>query len=461
MYRIVIVALFATVIVACSSGYAGRTAPMYEAVVGGDRELALSIADELVAEAIEDAGDDLVDSYYPLLLLERGAIRQSLGLHQDATEDFQAADQMLELLDLSPDTIGKIGEFLWSDDSGAYHPPVYEKLMINISALASYLDLGQWSAARVEARRISVLLSYFENSELRDHPVLGVANYMAGLAMELGNESDEALRYYIAAWRRGSYPGLAQAIVRSSRDSSLAHRSEVLEAREALGLSEDADFVEPEEQSIVTIVFSGLPPRREAEHFPIGIVVGWVRQSVAYQFDGATQSELNRIMAEELLTWLNFPVLVPQPHRLSSFAVEVGPGIRTSAELVADLETFAIAQWEEDRPAIALASVTRAVTRVLAREATQAAGQAASGNDTVGFIVGMIVQGGMQAADTPDTRSWRTMPAFVYLARQSVSPGTHTVTVTGTGGFGSSEARQRTVDVPPGGTAVVLVRFFE
>ena len=56
----------------------------------------------------------------------------------------------------------------------------------------------------------------------------------------------------------------------------------------------------------------------------------------------------------------------------------------------------------------------------------------------------------MTAADTPDTRSWVTLPSRIFVARTRVAPGRHTLNVR-MGGFNRAAA----VDVAPGGFAVL------
>ena len=51
-----------------------------------------------------------------LLLLERAMILQALGRYQDASRDPEEAEKHLELLDLTKDTAGHIGKYLYSAD---------------------------------------------------------------------------------------------------------------------------------------------------------------------------------------------------------------------------------------------------------------------------------------------------------------------------------------------------------
>lgn len=407
-----------------------------------------------------EAGEKPEQRDLPLLLLERAAIRQALQDHQGAVADLTQADAMLEVLDLSPDRAGEAATYLWSESSSLYRPPVYEKLMVNVMACSSYLAMNQRSSAMVEARRIGVLLDYFENTPLNHHPMLGAAAYVAGLAMELGGDRSGALRFYLAAWRRSDAPGLARSVAWAADGTRFETDPDVTRAREAVGLAEgDAAPGRADSEELVTIVYAGLAPYREAERFPIGMVFAWMRANIAYEL-GASEAAYNRIIAEGLLTWINFPVLVEQPNPFHRFDVEAGAHT-ARATRVANIEAFALRQWAADRAGIAWAAITRAITRVLAREAIQATGRAAGGaGEAIGFIAGLAAQGAMQAADKPDTRTWTFMPASVWVARQPVDPGLQRVRVTAHGS-GQAASQMLEADVAEGATAVRVVRFFD
>lgn len=448
-----------TLVSAACGGYSQRLAEVRMDVQTGNVEGAVDRVTELVLTG--EAGENPEAFDLPLLLLERGALQQALQRHREAVADFTQADPMLETLDLSSDGVGNAATYLWSESKSLYRPPVYEKLMVNAMALSSYLALGEYGSARVEARRIGVLVDYFETTELGDHPMLGAAAYLAGLAMELGGERESALRFYIDAYARADAPGLAEAVARLGMRSTLRGNPQVVRARESLGLEADDDPPEGAAQEAVIIAWSGLAPRREPQRFPIGAVIAWYRVNTTYVMTDAQQASLNRAVAEDLLTWINFPVLVVTRNTVGRISVDVD-GRTVDAPRVADLESFAIAQWEQDRPGIAFAAITRALTRIVAREGVQAIGRAAdSGNgvgQAVGFLAGLAAQGAMQAADQPDTRTWTFMPAYLHVTRVPVSAGTHTLTVRGAG-KGAWAGQQVTIDVPEGGAGVATVRF--
>jgi hypothetical protein len=446
--RLQSIALVASVIGTACGGYSGRLAEVRETASANQLDLAYAAADELVLAG--QAGESPEDNDLPLLLLERGTILQAMGLHEAAVADLTEADQMLEVLDLSRDRAGNAAEYLWSGSKKLYRPPIYEKLMVNVMAASSFMAAGSYRSAMVEARRIRVLWEYFSDGDLAAHPMLATASYVAGLAMELGGDDTTALRFYADAWSAKPAPGLADAIARTSASSGASIDPDVLEAvgAAATGASGSSE--------LITITFSGMAPYRVAQRLPIGAVFIMLRQERQYALGERDAAVYNRIVAEGLLTWINFPVLVAANNGNGTIQLEVDDRLVESS-LIADVEAFAVAQWESERAGIAFSAITRAVTRVLAREGVQAATSVGNNQavESVGFLASLATQAAMQAADQPDTRTWNLMPARIWISRTPVEPGLHTVWVRA-----GSVAHDTDVEVPEDGAAVAVFRIF-
>ncbi|MFT6397875.1 MAG: hypothetical protein ACJAYU_002630 [Bradymonadia bacterium] len=429
-------------------GYSQRLAEVRDGAAANNLEVALAAADQLVIAGQEGRSPQERD--LPLLLLERGTLYQAMGLHELAVTDFTEADQMLEVLDLSSGRAGNAAEYLWSGSKKLYRPPIYEKLLVNVMAASSFMAAGSYRSAMVEARRIRVLWEYFSDTDLAGHPMLSVASYIAALAMELGGEEDTALRFYADAWSDKPLPGLAEAIARMSSQSGASIDSTTLDAALAEASASET------ESELITITFSGMAPYRVAQRIPIGAVFIMMRQNRQYALGESNAAVYNRIVAEGLLTWINFPTLVAANNGLGTIQNEVD-GRRTDASLIANVELFAMAQWEAERSGIAFAAITRAIVRVLAREGIQAATRAGNNQavETLGFIASLATQAAMQAADQPDTRTWNLMPARVWVSRTEVEPGSHAVSVRAGG-----VSHATTVEVRENGVGVAVFRIF-
>ena len=68
----------------------------------------------------------------------------------------------------------------------------------------------------------------------------------------------------------------------------------------------------------------------------------------------------------------------------------------------------------------------------------------------MGELLSLGTQATLTVLDTPDTRSWETLPARVAIARVRVPAGRHTVHIDARGVL-----RDATVDVEKGGWSVV------
>lgn len=69
------------------------------------------------------------------------------------------------------------------------------------------------------------------------------------------------------------------------------------------------------------------------------------------------------------------------------------------------------------------------------------------------MLLGLATSLTLSSLDTPDTRSWSTLPARIAIGRTRVAAGTHAVTIEARG-----QKRTFEVKVPAGGWA--LVPFF-
>ena len=129
-----------------------------------------------------------------LVLMERGAIRQALGDYQGSTKDWNEAAEKAEHLDyvsLSKST----ASLAINDRVLAFRGAPYERTLAHAFAAKSYLALGQWDDAAVEARNI------IGNLENRDgFPEEPYSRYLAGVCMEMIADGEGAgLQYRTAA----------------------------------------------------------------------------------------------------------------------------------------------------------------------------------------------------------------------------------------------------------------------
>jgi len=102
--------------------------------------------------------------------------------------------------------------------------------------------------------------------------------------------------------------------------------------------------------------------------------------------------------------------------------------------------------WRETKGKMIASAITRLITRAVTGEVTKKA----TGGGAFGLLASLGAQIAMTATDTPDTRSWSTLPARLAVARVRVPAGTHVIDVGVSG-----ERKQQTIELKPGGWAVV------
>ena len=149
-----------------------------------------------------------------LYVLDRSMIQQQLEDYELSSRDLEFADKQVEMLDLKRSTMDDIGKYMFSDDTGPYKAPPYEKLLINTMNIVNYLERHNLSGAKVEARRFSILQDYLEKSEYVAPSMAAPGAYLAGFVFEKAGDPDLALRYYDEALSYGDFTSLLEPVVR-------------------------------------------------------------------------------------------------------------------------------------------------------------------------------------------------------------------------------------------------------
>lgn len=459
--------LVAATFLACvgCAGHAGRTLEARSALDAGHPGHALDLLDdELDVESARElpeavAGDNA------LLLLDRAMILQELGSRRSglsdeyklSSRDFEIADKQVEILDFSRNAAHDIGRFLFSDETGPYKAPAYEKLMINTMNMMNYLARGDLNGGRVEARRLAVMQQFISEHEGHGDSLMAPGSYLAGFIFEKSGNAQEALRYYDEALRHGSFHSLEEpirrlarvasyrsprirAILESTNDESSSQKSEKGADKKSAESTPAAEPTLPAE--ILVVINFGRVPAKIAKRIPIGLALTYASGALSPN-DRARASYL---AAQGLVTWVNYPEL-GRPrgeYDVPGFAL-AGRWQRVEGLVAVDEEAHRA--WQDAKGTVVAAAITRMLSRVVAGEATR---RAAGG--TLGALLSLGAQVTLTALDTPDTRSWATLPARVAVGRVVVPPGTHWVYAEARG----VGKRQRVV-LQPGGWAVVVL----
>ena len=395
-------------------GHSARTLPVRTALDEGlPREAIAALNKELDVDKDSELPKD-IQGDNALLVLDRASIQQSLAQWQLAENDFQASDKAIDMLDLSQNASDSIGKYIFSDSVGRYVAPPYEKLLINTLNMLNYLETGDLSGAKIEARRLAVMQKYYADTlGAADNPILGLGGFLAGVAFEKSGDIDEALRWYDSALAFGGYEALGPTIARllgKGTYSSPRLKALAASARAEPPLAED-------EGEILFVVGYGRVPHKVPERLPIGLAL----TLVAHDISPTNYAAANRLAAQGLVTWINFPTLAPDQ---GEYAIPTSmlDGRYVQLEEAANVGRQVRGEWKKIEGKVILS----AITRMIARLAVGAGIQAAAGNNSiVGLLASLGTQATLTVLDTPDTRSWETLPARVAIARVRVKAGEH------------------------------------
>jgi hypothetical protein len=422
----------------CAS-HSERTLPVRTALDRGDVHGAIHLLNE---EMGVPTGADLpadVQGDKALFVLDRGSIQQSIGQYERSKADLEAADKAIDMLDLAHDAKDSIGEYVFSGSSGKYQAPPYEKLLVNTLDMLNYLELRDLNGARVEARRLAVMQKYLSDDlHEGDNAVLGLGGMLAGLTFEESGETDEALRWYDESLQFTGFRSLGGPVKRLMAKGN--YRSPRLKALE--GGAPATDPAASGEGEIVFVIGYGRVPHKIPQRVPIGLALTWSAGAISP--DNAKKA--NELAAQGLVTWINYPTLGPERGGYEIPAC-VLDGKFVQLEEAVDVTTQVRGEWKKIEGKIIVSAITRMITRLAAGAVVKAA---AGKNGLVGELLSLGTQATLTVLDTPDTRSWETLPARIAIARVRVPAGHHTVHLDARGVLRDAE-----VDVEKGGWSVV------
>jgi len=448
-WTLFVCALLALAALSGCASHSDRTQEIRSALDAGRPRVALKLLNEQLEtdsekELPKDAAGDR-----SLFLLDRAMVLQQLQIYKLSSRDLEVCDKQIEMLDFSRNAADDIGKYLFSDDAGPYRAPPYEKLMINTMNMVNYLVQGDLQGARVEARRLAVMQKYLRDND-PDNALSAPGSYLAGFTFEKSGQYDVALRYYDEALQYGDYRSLSDPVRRLLPRSSVA----TPRLRKIAGIA-DGDRPLPSSESetdaqtgeLLVIVSYGRVPPKIARRIPIGLALTYASGALS----PADQSRANMLAAQGLVTWVNFPELGKARGAYDEpwFRID---GRQMPLEGIVAVDKEAQRAWDDAKGNVVASAITRMIARVVAGEGVRQA----AGEGLAGALLSLATQATLTAADTPDTRSWATLPARMAFGRVLVPPGTRTVQLRARGAV-----TEKKVTIKPGGFSVVNLTVLE
>jgi uncharacterized protein len=436
---------------ACAS-HSDKTKEIRSALDAGQPKRALELLNEQLEVESEkelpaDTGGD-----NSLFLLDRAMVLQQLQIYKWSSRDLEVSDKQIDMLDFSRNTAHDIGKYLFSDDAGPYKAPPYEKLMINTMNMVNYLVQGDLQGARVEARRLAVMQKYLKDND-PDNALSAPGSYLAGFTFEKSGQYDEALRYYDEALQYGDYRSLAEPVRRllgrSGYASPRLKKIAGVDDAQPAAAPPAAAAPEAEPGELLVIVSYGRVPAKIARRIPIGLALTYASGALS----PGDRAQANELAAQGLVTWVNFPEL-GKAHGQYDFPWCSLDGRQIPLEGIVSVDQEAKRAWEDVKGTVVASAITRMITRVVAGKGVQAA--AGSDNNIAGVLLSLATQATLTAVDTPDTRSWATLPARMAFARVLLPAGNRVVQLNARG----AQTTKKVV-IKPGGFSVVNLTVLE
>ncbi|APS00615.1 hypothetical protein [Pajaroellobacter abortibovis] len=424
-------------------GYEARSQGIRMALDQNRPQVALQKANEALGVERDQDFPEKLEGDNALLVLDRGTVQQALCHFKESKRDLETADKAIDLLDMSRGALDEVGKHIFSDSSGRYKAPAYEKLLINTINMINYLALGDLQGARVEARRFNVIRCYLDDKPYREgEGVIRLAGFLAGLIFEKSGEADEALRYYAEAWEQGEYATLRQSIVGLLQKGVGYIPENLRNLGENLPSSTSArDSFQGE---VIILVGYGRVPNKISNRVPIGQALNFASSFL----DSRDIEAADRLAAQGFITWINYPSLAPEPPWIETPQCLLDGKLQLLEEAV-NLSVEVQAAWKKIEGKIIASAITRLLARYIAGEGARYL----VGKDSIyGVLSSLVVRGGLTVMDTPDTRSWDVLPARVAVSRVRVPSGQHVIELSARGAV-----RKEQINIPQGGWVMVTL----
>jgi len=319
-----------------------------------------------------------------LVLMERGMMHQARGDYTESTLDWLDAHELAEYLDYYSISRGS-ASLMINDEVLAFRGRLYERVLLNAFAAQSYLALGLWDDAGVEARNIIAQLESREK-----FPDDAYSRYVAGFALESTGDADGArVQYRTAAELLDGIavdPGTG-ALGRSSGPGNTV-------AREGLRRSSPTRSEQPAE--LVCFVGFGGAPNAAANHAD-----GHRWGSSPYAEIHANGRYLGR-----------------------SYTLNTTPALRSDTEDVLELQ-------QEAKTAVRVA-LKETASELVAQQ-----------DEALGDLLRIL----LFALETEDDRQWETLPRWLQVARVPCPADLYSYTIVFFGA-GGRRVEQRVVTAP-------------
>ncbi|HET7187643.1 MAG TPA: hypothetical protein VFI52_05785 [Gemmatimonadaceae bacterium] len=326
-----------------------------------------------------------------------------------------------------------------NDMARPYQPRRTERLFIPYYAMLSYVRLGAWEDAAVEARRLVALLEQFgEDRDEAERSVHGSLEHLAGAVLERAGERDPARVAYRAAHE------LRNTLPETIPPASIADQGELLLVVERGFVAHRAtgtiELELDDEDEHDTTRYDSLGRRRPLPLSQYGAL------SLASSHHRRHHDD------DDYHVTIAFPTLRRSPRPWGGdvrVAVDGLPVDGLSASTVVD-DASAVDERRE-RAALAVRAAARAAAKYAVTKAIK---------DKKGEVAGELANFGASLLERADVRSWHLLPQEIALIRVRVPAGTRDVRLQVGEGWAVRAVELGSVVVRRGELSIVPVRLW-
>jgi len=369
-------------------------------------------ADQAVAESRGDYGARNTLLY----LLDRGMLLHLAGRHAESNTFFEKAKTQMERL-YTQSLLTHTGALISNDNLLPYEGEDFEKVLVHLFSALNYAAMEKWDAALVEARQVDARLNLLnDNYDKKNiYKKDAFARYLSGVLYEARGETNDAFISYRKAYdafrdyRRDYRMSLPSRIgFDLLKTTDALHLNEEFESYKKIFPKAAAQFPLQQntfEGELVAVVYVGRSPIKEDFFINAPIPNG---QGGTYLLTVALPKFVARASS---VTQVELSMQQNERH------------LRVRLDLLEDITAIAKKNLKDRVGRITAKAIARAAAKYIAtREARRKI--APDKNDPVGQLIGALGNVYALTTEQSDKRSWRTLPARIYLGRILLSEGT-------------------------------------
>ncbi len=400
-----------------------------------------------------------------LFLLEKGKMLHLMGAYDSSNTYFNQADQFIEI---TRKTMGDVAVAnLLNPMVKTYLGDDFEPYFIHYYKALNYAYLGKWEDAIVEARRITLstttLSDKFANKATRYSKDAFMLNFQGMLYEANGDINNAFIAYRNAAEVYESTGGTYYGV-----EMPLQLKKDLINTALKMGFASDAEsyitkyqlskneFAPSDSGELVVIIEQGWAPEKKEQNYFLAKATNGLSMFYYIDEDGNSVQvpfdlqyyrtiNANKFSATDFsATRIAIPYYSPISLNKAEATISLNDKIYTP-QIGENLNSIAVNVLKERKLKEITDALARQIVKKLAEKGVEAGTREISKNnnnkeksdtqknkdaEVAGAVAGFLVNMVNAATEKADTRSWKSLPAFISYARIPLKLGENKITIT-------------------------------